>query len=193
MFIISVSASWLYNSYLSSFEKEEIQTDILFEVLGNPKMLRFRAGTRTTMAVLVCSLLFHGVECSSPKDARILRRRLLHEFLPNETTVWKRWKDKVVEQLMGPTHCLTWWKTWMTARFQTKSSWVRCLTMRVRREGISMFVINYLLIPVTEKRLNDNRLFRLAFKSRHVFMYYILVTSDTNILVPTPQELRSVS
>ena len=100
MFLISLGVSWGYNSYLSSLEKEKIQTDILFETLGNPEMLRFRAGTRTTMTVFVCLLLFHGVRCSSPEDARNLRRQTLHECLPNDTTVWRRWKDKVVKQLV---------------------------------------------------------------------------------------------
>ena len=100
MFVISVSVSWGYNSYLSSLDKEKLQTDILFEALGNPQMLRFRVGTRTMMIVFVCLLLFHGVECSSPEDARRLRCKMLNECLSNDTAVWKRWKDKVVEQLV---------------------------------------------------------------------------------------------
>ena len=101
MFLISLGVSWGYNSYLSSLEKEKIQADILFQALGNPEILRFRTGTRTTMAVLVCLLLFHGVEPSSPEEDRANRVRILRECIPNETRVWQRWKEKVVQQLMS--------------------------------------------------------------------------------------------
>ena len=101
MFLVSLGISWAYTSYLSSLEKEKIQIKVLFEALGNPKMLRFRTGTRTTMAVFVCLLVFHGVKrCSDEKD-RMLRLKLLDKCIPNDTAVWKRWKDKVVQQLLS--------------------------------------------------------------------------------------------
>ncbi|KAF8555590.1 hypothetical protein OG21DRAFT_843597 [Imleria badia] len=100
MFLISLCVSWGYNSYLTSLEKEKIQTDLLFETLGNPEMRRFRAGTRTTMAVFVCLLLFHGVERSSLEKDRVARFKILRSCLANDTLVWGRWMEKVVSQLM---------------------------------------------------------------------------------------------
>lgn len=100
MFCVSLGVSWAYNSYLSSLEKEKIQTDILFQTLGEPQMLRFRTGTRTTMAVFVCLLLFHNVESSSPEVDRGRRIRILRSCLANDTPVWKRWTEKVVDQLL---------------------------------------------------------------------------------------------
>ncbi|KAH0837785.1 hypothetical protein J3R83DRAFT_5965 [Lanmaoa asiatica] len=101
MFVISLGVSWGYNSYLSSLEKEKIQTDILFETLGNPEIHKFRAGSRTTMGVFVCLLLFHRVKGISRKEDSALRARILRFCLPNNTTVWSRWTDKVVEQLLN--------------------------------------------------------------------------------------------
>jgi hypothetical protein len=101
MFLVSLAVSWGYNTYLLSLEKEKFQARILFEALGSPKMLRFRTGTRTTMAVFVCLLIFHGVKrCSDERD-RMLRLKCLVYCIPNDTVVWKRWKDKVVQQLLS--------------------------------------------------------------------------------------------
>ena len=100
MFVVSLGASWAYNSYLSSLEKEKIQTELLFQTLENPEMHRFRAGTRTTMAVFVCLLLFHGVESTSPEEDRACRVKILQSCLKNDTAVWRRWTDKVVRQLL---------------------------------------------------------------------------------------------
>ena len=49
MFIVSLNVSWTYNYYLSSFDTERIQAELLFQTLGNPQMYRFCAGTRATM------------------------------------------------------------------------------------------------------------------------------------------------
>ncbi|KAF8415493.1 hypothetical protein L210DRAFT_3586053 [Boletus edulis BED1] len=98
MFLVSLGVSWVYNFYLSSLEREKLHTDIFFEALGSPQMLRFQAGTRTTMATFVCLLLFHGVERSSPEKDRDLRIKILDSCLPNDTVIWRRWKEKVVEQ-----------------------------------------------------------------------------------------------
>ena len=101
MFLISLGVSWGYNSYLSSLEKEKIQIQILFRKLGDPKMLRFRTSTRTMMTVFVCLLLFHGVEPSSPKVDRTNRDRILKKCISNETPVWLRWREKVINQLLN--------------------------------------------------------------------------------------------
>ena len=100
MFIVSLAVSWGYNSYLSSLEKEKIQTDLLFETLGNPEMLRFRAGTRTTMTVFVCLLVFHGVERSYTEKDSASRLEILCSCLSNETSVWNQWRQMVVQQLL---------------------------------------------------------------------------------------------
>ncbi|KAF8435753.1 hypothetical protein L210DRAFT_3550533 [Boletus edulis BED1] len=85
MFLVSLGMSW----------------GILFETLGNPEMRRFRAGTRTTMAVFACLLLFNGVERSSQENDRENRDKILKSCIPNDTDVWRRWREKVVKQLLN--------------------------------------------------------------------------------------------
>ena len=101
MFLVSIGVSRVYNSYLSSLEKEKILTDLLFETLGKPVILRFRAGTRTTMAVFVCLLVFHGVKRTSPEEDKAARVRVLRSCLGNDSAVWGRWTDKVAQQLLN--------------------------------------------------------------------------------------------
>ncbi|KAF8124118.1 hypothetical protein EV363DRAFT_1354587 [Boletus edulis] len=98
LFLVSLGVSWGYNCYLSSLERERIQADMLFKALGDPDMRRFRIGTRATMAVFVCLLVFHGVERSSPEKDRDLRIKILNSCVSNDTIIWRRWKEKVIEQ-----------------------------------------------------------------------------------------------
>ena len=103
MFVASLSASWTYNYYLSSFDREKIQAKLLFQTLGNPLLRRFCVGTKPTMAVLVCLLLFHDVRDSCAQEGQDRRLGILHACLPHVNAnrgVWKKWMDKVVEQLM---------------------------------------------------------------------------------------------
>ncbi|KAG6380625.1 hypothetical protein JVT61DRAFT_4991 [Boletus reticuloceps] len=124
LFLISLSVSSAYNFYISSLG-EKIRRDILFEALGHPQMLRFRAGTWTTMALFVCLLLFHGVERSSPEKDRHLRIEILDSCLPDDTVIWRRWKAKVVEQHLniddGADMLPTWRKTRKTRRSQSRT------------------------------------------------------------------------
>ncbi|KAF8122446.1 hypothetical protein EV363DRAFT_1554576 [Boletus edulis] len=98
LFLVSLGVSWGYNCYLSSLERERIQAGMLFKALGDPDMRRFRIGTRATMAVFVCLLVFHGVERSSPEKDRDLRIKILNSCVSNDTIIWRRWKEKVIEQ-----------------------------------------------------------------------------------------------
>ncbi|KAG6380626.1 hypothetical protein JVT61DRAFT_4992 [Boletus reticuloceps] len=100
MFLVSLGASWVYNSYLSSLEEEKIQENILFDALKEPKMIRFRTGTRTTMAVFACLLLFHRVKGTTANEERSVRVKILNACLPNDTAVWTLWKEKIVQHLL---------------------------------------------------------------------------------------------
>ncbi|KAG8219255.1 hypothetical protein J3R82DRAFT_94 [Butyriboletus roseoflavus] len=104
MFVVSLLVSWTYNYYISSFDTEKIQAKLFFQTLGSPQMYRFCVGTRTTMAVLVCLLLFHDVTDSSAQEGQDRRLTILHTCLPHVNStrgVWKKWMDKVIEQLMS--------------------------------------------------------------------------------------------
>ncbi|KIK96068.1 hypothetical protein PAXRUDRAFT_32634 [Paxillus rubicundulus Ve08.2h10] len=96
MFIASLGVSWVYNSYLSSLEKEKIQANILFRKLGNPSMLKFELGTRTSLTVFACLLICHGMEIS---DNGVDPDKIIRKFIANDTIVWQRWRGKVVQQI----------------------------------------------------------------------------------------------
>ena len=88
MFLISLGVSALYNAWLSS-DKEKIHRKFLFDqVLKNPKVTRFTLGTRTSAVVFTLLVL-------QPQDPR----GLLNELLDNDTKVWTRWKETILEQL----------------------------------------------------------------------------------------------
>ena len=104
MFLVSLGVSWGYNCYLSSLDnsKEDMEAKIFFQWLVNPQMPRFLAGTRTAMAVFVCLLLFHNVkpEVSLPEEKHDLLIKILRACIPNDTVIWRRWREKVVQQLL---------------------------------------------------------------------------------------------
>ena len=91
MFVTSLGVSWIYNLWLSSLDKEKIQLDILLNsVLKNPVLTRYCLGTRTTMVVFILLVL-------QPEEPT----KILNELLPNDTKVWKQWKEMVVQRLLN--------------------------------------------------------------------------------------------
>ena len=91
MFITSVGVSWVYNSWLSSLDKEKIQQDILLNsVLKKPVLTRYNLGIRSTMVVFVLLVL-------QPEEPT----KILNELLPNDTKVWRQWKETVVQRLLN--------------------------------------------------------------------------------------------
>ncbi|KAN0101109.1 hypothetical protein V8E55_001093, partial [Tylopilus felleus] len=89
MFIFSLAVSWIYNSCLSALDKEKIQRRILLEeILKNPSMKKYILTTRTAAVVFALCVL-------SPEDPS----KILEAYLPNDTKVWKKWKETVLERL----------------------------------------------------------------------------------------------
>jgi len=90
MFAASLGVSWIYNSWLSSLDKEKIQRDILLNsVLEKPVLSKYHLGTRTTMVVFVLLVL-------QPEEPT----KILNELLPNDTKVWRQWKETIVRRLL---------------------------------------------------------------------------------------------
>ena len=100
MFLTSLAISWLYNSYLSSLDKESIQRRILVNtILQKPDMRKYRLGTRTTMVVFVLLVL---ASRDTPGRTQVEPRNLrtmLNDLLPNDTEVWNRWKEVLKEKM----------------------------------------------------------------------------------------------
>ncbi|KIJ69774.1 hypothetical protein HYDPIDRAFT_104395, partial [Hydnomerulius pinastri MD-312] len=96
MFVASLGVSWAYNSYLSSLEKEKIQGENFFKTLGDLRMHKFQLGTRTSMSVFACLLLCEGHE---RPFKNISPTKILQQFIRNDTSVWQRWREKVILQM----------------------------------------------------------------------------------------------
>ena len=89
MFISSMGASWAYNLTLSTFDKEKIQQRILLhDILGNPSLTKYALTSRTSAIVFALCVL-------SPENPS----QILNAYLPNDTKVWRKWKETVLRKL----------------------------------------------------------------------------------------------
>ncbi len=99
MFVTSLAVSWMYNMYLSSLDKEDRQTAMLMKVLRleESDLHRFVLGSRTAMAVFSCVAL-QAASTHKPINQSCMSK-LLHDFIPNDTEVWQRWRKLVADRL----------------------------------------------------------------------------------------------
>ncbi|KAI6045838.1 hypothetical protein EDC04DRAFT_3024688 [Pisolithus marmoratus] len=89
MFVTSLAVSWGYNLWLSAFDKERIQRDILMkQVLQEPQLTKYVLGTRTSMVVFVLLIL-------QPEKPD----KIMNSLLPNDTKAWGKWKDAVISRI----------------------------------------------------------------------------------------------
>lgn len=88
MFVVSLAVSWMYNLWLSSFDKQRVQLEMLMNVLHRPRSTKYALGTRMSMVVFVLLIL-------APEDPR----KLMDLFLPNDTKALTVWKDAVTSHL----------------------------------------------------------------------------------------------
>lgn len=90
LFLISLAVSWAYNNYCgASFDVLLFQRGVLRDqILENPAMRRYTLGTRTTMATFALLIL----KPNNPAP-------ILNRFLPNDSKVWKIWKDAIIAKV----------------------------------------------------------------------------------------------
>ncbi|KAI6042789.1 hypothetical protein EDC04DRAFT_884950 [Pisolithus marmoratus] len=90
MFITSLAFSWGYNLWLSAFDQDEIQRNILMKnVLRQPQLTKYGLPNRTSMAVFVLLIL---------KATEV--EKVMDYLLPNDTNAWRKWKDVVVSRII---------------------------------------------------------------------------------------------
>ncbi|PIL26292.1 hypothetical protein GSI_12048 [Ganoderma sinense ZZ0214-1] len=99
MFIASLIASWAYNTYLSAIDREEIQTEILFNVLQveEEDIQKYQLRTWTATVAFTCFVLASAHPIEDPLA-------LLDALLPNNTEVWRAWKRKMAAKLQERKH-----------------------------------------------------------------------------------------
>ncbi|KAG2060274.1 hypothetical protein BDR06DRAFT_927018 [Suillus hirtellus] len=101
MFLSSLAVSWAYNSFLSSLEKEKIQTDILWKWLNEPPITKFVLPNRTSEAACACFILHAGVDKSRKSSTDFKPKKILEYMIPNDTRVWEAWRKHVAEQVLS--------------------------------------------------------------------------------------------
>ena len=95
MFIATVFASWIYNTFLSAIDRDELQMYILMKELQleeKAHMHKYELNTFTATVAFTCFVL---AAANPLKDPLVF----LDAMLPNNTEVWKVWKGKMAEKL----------------------------------------------------------------------------------------------
>ncbi|KAG6331341.1 hypothetical protein ID866_7744, partial [Astraeus odoratus] len=88
MFIASLTSSWLYNLWLSSWDRETTQRDVFVRgVLRAPRCTRYKLGTRTTAVVFTLLVL-------QAKD-----RKIMDMMIPNDTPGWMKLKANILSRI----------------------------------------------------------------------------------------------
>ncbi|KAG1732874.1 uncharacterized protein EDB91DRAFT_1330155 [Suillus paluster] len=91
MFMSSLAVSWAYNSFLSSLEKEKIQTDLLWKSLDEPPITKLVLPNRASQAA--CANMF------KKSAANFKPKKILERMIPNDTRVWEAWREHVAKQV----------------------------------------------------------------------------------------------
>lgn len=101
MFLSSLAVSWAYNSFLSSLEKEKIQTDLLWKSLDEPPITKFALPNRGSQAACACFVLHAGVDMSKKSSLNFKPKKILEYMIPNDTRVWEAWREHVAKQVLS--------------------------------------------------------------------------------------------
>ncbi|KAI6045830.1 hypothetical protein EDC04DRAFT_2888408 [Pisolithus marmoratus] len=88
MFVTSLAVSWVYNLWLSAFDKEQIQRNTLKNVLQVPRLTKYVLGTRASMVVFVLLIL-------KPEEPD----KIMNSLLPNDTKAWRKWKNVIISRI----------------------------------------------------------------------------------------------
>ncbi|KAI0822662.1 hypothetical protein BC628DRAFT_657113 [Trametes gibbosa] len=93
MFLVSVVAAWFYHRLILARGKEVVERRILMaDILGGPKIQKYRFGTRTAAAVFTVLALRRVI------GADIQAR--LQALLPSGTPVWELFHDRVAYKIL---------------------------------------------------------------------------------------------
>ncbi|KAH9487250.1 hypothetical protein JR316_0001320 [Psilocybe cubensis] len=90
-FIASLAMSWMCNSYLASFNREKMQTDLLFKLVGAPRIHKFDVAKWSVAAAF--AMFYFNPGLKAPEG-------ILDELMPNNTPAWNVWKHCICAAIM---------------------------------------------------------------------------------------------
>ncbi|KAI0752063.1 hypothetical protein C8Q74DRAFT_1459850 [Fomes fomentarius] len=99
MFLISLMASWIYTTYLSSIDHESLQRKIINNMLNDPKKTKYGFQSRTAMSVFVLLVLQFHSSVLPTEELQARLGKVLDILLPNDTRVWTIWKKIVLQHV----------------------------------------------------------------------------------------------
>ena len=85
LFISTLAMSWICNGYLASFDYEELQTELLFRLIGR-KPVFYKFAFAKWSAAVAFTMAYFDFKDTEP-------RGILDELVPNNTPSWNLWKD----------------------------------------------------------------------------------------------------
>ncbi len=85
LFISTLAMSWICNGYLASFDYEELQTELLFRLIGR-KPVFYKFSFAKWSAAVAFTMAYFDFKDTEP-------RGILDELVPNNTPSWNLWKD----------------------------------------------------------------------------------------------------
>ncbi len=87
LFLSTLAMSWICNGYLASFDREEMQTKILFKLIGDDfKPACYKFTCNRWSAAVAFTIAYFDFKGAEPKG-------ILDELIPNNTPSWNLWKD----------------------------------------------------------------------------------------------------
>ncbi|KAG6333976.1 hypothetical protein ID866_5112 [Astraeus odoratus] len=105
MFVISLAFSWVYNLWLSCFEKQTVHLDMLMkEGMGQLSLTKFIFTTRATAVVFALLVLgssdYQKLNSDNAEESFTeSSRKIMDAYLPPDTKVWRAWKKIIIDQL----------------------------------------------------------------------------------------------
>jgi hypothetical protein len=102
MFLASFAIAWVYNCSLAAIDKEALQINLLTQSV-KMDIKKYQLPSRTMATLFTCLALHRSPDevASSPEYGEFDPERLLKNLLPNDTAVWRAWRQVVLDVLQS--------------------------------------------------------------------------------------------
>ncbi|KAF4576881.1 hypothetical protein AB1N83_001846 [Pleurotus pulmonarius] len=98
MFLSTLAISWIYNAYLSSIDKGQLQQHLLMKNLHTTvKKLELPTRTSAVVFAMLCGL--PGEDPGKPASIKKRAEGIMSHMLPTGTEVWDKWRTLVSDRV----------------------------------------------------------------------------------------------